>query len=60
MDKYKVTHLIMKHFFGKALFRKTVDKIKRQPQRNINNPHKQLNSDLYFLKRKNLFLKDSL
>lgn len=28
MDKYKVTHLIMKHFFGLEHFQKIVAKIK--------------------------------
>lgn len=29
MDKYKVTHLIMKHFFRKEHFQKVVVKIKK-------------------------------
>lgn len=31
MDKYKVTYLIMKHFFGKEHFKEIVVKIKCTP-----------------------------
>jgi hypothetical protein len=50
----------MKHFFGKEHFLVIVVKIKCGTELNHQYPHKLLNAEFYFLKRKNLFLNVSL